>query len=155
IGLRALLAASAALLLWAGACEAAEIKVLSSNGVTQVMHVLAPRFEQASGSHLAIDFSVAGLLKKRIEGGEAGDVAILTAGAIDDLLKSGKLVGKRADIARSGVGVSIRAGASKPDISTAEAFKQTMLAARSVAYTTEGASGQYFAGVLQRLGIAE
>jgi molybdate transport system substrate-binding protein len=74
---------------------------------------------------------------------------------IDDLIKSGKASGPRLDLARSGIGVSIKKGARKPDISTAEAFKQTLLAAKSVAYTSTGASGVYFASLTEKLGIAD
>jgi molybdate transport system substrate-binding protein len=136
--------------------KAAEIKVLSTNGVTSVMRELGPEFERATGHKLVIRYDVTTALRNQIQGGETFDVAILTGPVTDELLKQGKLAaGTRADIARSGVGVAIRAGAPKPDISTVEAFKRTMLAAKSVAYTTQGASGIYFASVLQRLGIAE
>jgi molybdate transport system substrate-binding protein len=145
----------AMLALEGAAASAAEIKLLASNGVTAILRELGPEFERVSGNTLKIELDVASALKTRIEGGEAFDVAILTAGITDDLIKAGKLAGSRADIARSGVGVAIRAGAPKPDISTADAFKQTLLAAKSVAYTTQGASGQYFASLLVKLGIAD
>jgi molybdate transport system substrate-binding protein len=143
------------LLVHGVAAEAADIKVLSSNGVTAVLRELGPAFEHATGHRLVIRFDVANVLKTQIQGGETFDVAILTGQVTDELLAQGKIAaGTRADIARSGVGVAIRAGAPKPDISTAEAFKRTMLAAKSVAYTTQGASGMHFASVLERLGIA-
>jgi molybdate transport system substrate-binding protein len=90
---------------------------------------------------------------KRVAGGESGDVAIFTAAAIDDLIAQGK-VGRRVDLAHSGVGVAVRAGAPKPDIGTAEKFKAALLAAKSVAHSKTGASGLYFVGLIERLGIA-
>ena len=94
-------------------------------------------------------------MRKEIDAGAAFDVAILTAEVTDDLIKQGKVTGSRSDIAKSGVGVGVRAGAPKPDISTAEAFKRTLLSAKSVAYSAQGMSGVYFASLLQRLGIAD
>ena len=139
-----------------GPQAAVPIKVLSSNGVRAALCELGPQFEHATRHRLAIRFDVAQLLKAQILGGEAFDVAILTEPATDELLKAGRIVaGTRRDIARSGIGVAIRAGAPKPDIGTVEAFKRVLLGAESVANTTQGASGIYFAGVLERLGIAE
>ncbi|MGP0089323.1 MAG: substrate-binding domain-containing protein [Xanthobacteraceae bacterium] len=132
------------------------IKVLASNGVKAVLSELAPQFEQSTGGDLAVTFDRSSELKKRIEAGEIFDVAILTAPMIDDLIRQRKIAaGTVSNIARSGVGVAVRAGAPKPDIGTVEAFKRTLLDAKSVAYTTEGASGMHFASVLQRLRIAD
>jgi molybdate transport system substrate-binding protein len=143
----------------AGLCGAGagagEIKVLSTNGVKAIMEELGPQFERATGHKLVVTFEVTTALKKDIEAGATFDVTILTASAIDDLVKQGKAKGPGAAIAKSGVGVAVRAGAPKPDISTVEAFKRTLLAAKSVAYTTQGASGIYFVNVvIERLGIA-
>jgi molybdate transport system substrate-binding protein len=139
-----------------GRAGAAEIRLISSNGVSAVLSVLGPQFEKASGDTLVIHFDTANALKDKILAGEDFDVAILTGPIVDELIKAGKIAaGSRTDIARSGVGVAIRAGASRPDISTVEAFKHTLLAAKSVAYTTTGASGLYFAGLIERLGIAD
>jgi molybdate transport system substrate-binding protein len=132
------------------------IKVLASNGVKEVLLELAPQFEQLTGRNLAITFDRSSELKKQIEAGELFDVAILTGPMIDDLIQQRQIAaGTGANIARSGVGVAVRAGTPKPDIGTVEAFKRTLLGAKSLAYTTEGASGIYFASVLQRLGIAD
>ncbi len=132
-----------------------EIKVLSTNGVASLLRELAPQFERAAGHTLAITWGATNGLRKEIDAGAAFDVAILTAEVTDDLIRQGKIVGTRSDIAKSGVGVAIRAGARKPDISTVEAFKRTLLDAQSVAYSAHGMSGVYFASLLQRLGIAE
>ena len=133
-----------------------EITILSSNGVRGILNELGPAFERRSEQRLAVQFDAAAILRQRIENGAAFDVAILTAPIADDLIKAGKLVtATRADIARSGVGMAVRMGAPKPDISTPEAFKGALLAAQSVAYTTQGASGQYFASLLEKLGVAD
>jgi molybdate transport system substrate-binding protein len=136
--------------------RAGPVKVLASNGVKAVLRELAPQFERSTGHNLAITFDRSSELKKRIEAGELFDVAILTGPMIDGLMQQRKVAaGTGANMARSGVGVAVRAGAPKPDIGTVEAFKRALLDAKSVAYTTEGASGVYFASVLQRLRIAD
>ena len=138
------------------AAEAAEVKLMSANPMTEVMKELGPQFERATGHKLVIQYEVASVVKKRIDAGETFDVAILLPPLIEDLIKQGKIdVGTRADIARAGMGVGVRAGAPKPDISSVEAFKHALLNARSVAYSKVGASGVYFLGLLERLGIAE
>jgi molybdate transport system substrate-binding protein len=145
-----------AALLAAASVHAAEIKVLASNGVKAALEELAPAFERDSGNKLVMSFGLAAALKRQIEAGEAFDVAILTSAGIDDLAKQGKVDGgSRAAIARSGVGIGIRQGGPRPDISTALALKRTLLAAKSVSWAKEGQSGIYFASVLQRIGIAE
>jgi molybdate transport system substrate-binding protein len=133
-----------------------ELKVLSSNGVKGILRELGPVFEQGSSMRLTIELDAAAILKRKIEDGAAFDLTILTADIADELIKTGKLLGgTRTNIARSGVGVGVRGGAPKPDIGTTEALKRALLDARSVAYTTRGASGQYFAGLLEILGIAD
>ena len=135
--------------------EAADLKVLSGNGARAAIAELGARFERASGHKVTIAFAVNPEVRKRIEGGEAFDVAILNPPVLDALIKSGKVVGEtRSVIGRAGIGVAVRAGAPKPDISTVPAFKQALLQARSVAYPGEGASGKYFVSVVERLGIA-
>jgi molybdate transport system substrate-binding protein len=138
--------------------DAAEIKVLSSAALNGVMAELAPQFERATGHKLAIQFGAAATLKRRIDGGETPDVAILTPALIDDLIKQGKIApDTRANFSRSGLGVAVRAGAPKPDISTVDSFKKALMAARSIGYTDPalgGLSGVYTAGLLERLGIA-
>ena len=120
------------------------MKVLCTNGLKTVMLDLAPAFERTSGTKLAITW------------GSAADLVILTAEAIDDLIKRGKVVaGSRVDLARSGIGIAVRKGASKPDIGSPDALKQTLLAAKSVAHSKTGMSGIYFPTVLARLGITD
>jgi molybdate transport system substrate-binding protein len=118
---------------------------------------VVPEFEKA-GHKVVVENDTVGALTKRIEGGEAFDVAVLTPAAIDDLTKKGKLAdGSKTVLARVGVGVMVKAGAPAPDISTVEAFKRALTNAKSVAYidpASGGSSGIYVAGLLDRLGIA-
>ena len=148
--------AATIMLVQGAVASAAEIKVLSSNGVRSVLLELVPEFERTSGHTVTISHDSANRLTGRIKAGETADLAILTAPTIEELTKHGKVAaGSRVDLARSGVGVSVRAGSPKPDISSAEAFKRTLLDAKSVAYNSTGASGIHFAGLIERLGIAE
>jgi len=141
-------------LLLGGVAQATEITVLSSNGMAEVMKVLGPQFEAATGNRLIVHYDVANLLKARIAGGEPFDVAILTGPTMDEMVQAGKVdPTTRAVIARSGVGVAYKTGSTPPDIHDTAAFRSTMLAARSVAYTTAGASGLYFISVCEKLGI--
>lgn len=115
-------------LFTAGAVDAAEIKVLASNALKTALEELGPQFEKASEHKLSFTFNAAVPLKAEIEKGVAFDVAILSAPITEDLVKQGKLVAAtRADIARSGAGLAVKRGAPKPDISTTEAFKRTLL----------------------------
>jgi molybdate transport system substrate-binding protein len=155
---RARTAAAAALALIAafaaaGAAKGGEIKVLSTIGVKPALPEIVAEFERATGHKVAIVWGNAATLKTRYLEGEQADVAVLTAAAIDDLIKAGKVTGK-LDLARSGMGFAVKAGAPKPDISSPEALKRTLLAAKSVGYSSQGASGVYFVTVLERLGIA-
>ena len=146
----------AAVALVAGTAGAAEIKLSSSNAVKTVLEELVPQFEKATEHKVKITLGTAAGLKASIEKGEAFDVAILTGAGIDGLIKDGKVAaGSRADIARSGIGVAVKKGAPKPDISTTEAFKRTLLAAKSVGYVEQGASGIYLKALFERLGIAD
>ena len=136
----------------AGTVRADDIKVLSTIGVKPALPELVAEFERG-GHKISIVWGNAATLKSRYLEGEQADVAVLTAAAIDDLLKAGKVVG-RVDLARSGMGIGIKAGAPKPDISSPETFKRTLLAAKSIAYSSQGASGIYFVTLIERLGIA-
>ena len=148
--------AAIAAMLATTSVSAAEIKVLASNGVKEALLELAPAFERATGNKLVISFGLAAALKRQIEAGEAFDLAILPAAGLNDLAKQGKVDARgRAAIARSGVGIGIRKGARRPDIRTEQALRRTLLAADSITWAKEGQSGIYFAGLLQRIGIAE
>ncbi len=138
------------------AAEAAEVKVLCASATRRVMNEISPQFERATGHELLIKFETVGLLKRQIDGDETFDISIPTPSLIDDLVKEGKIAaGTRTDIGRSGLGVYVRTGAPKPDISSADAFKRTMLNAKSISYSKEGASSIYLVGLFKRLGIAE
>jgi len=145
----------AASLLLSAACNAAEIKVLSTQATEEAYRELAPQFEQASGHKVTTIFTGTLDVQKRIAAGESYDVIIMAGPAIDDYIKAGRIVpGSRVDLAKSGVGVAVRAGAPKPDIGSTEALKKTLLAATSIGYST-GPSGVYLAGLFARLGVAE
>jgi molybdate transport system substrate-binding protein len=136
--------------------EAADIRVLCSNGLKAVFEDLAPQFERASGHKVNVTFGLAAGFKQQIDGGATFDVAILTPALIDDLIKSGKLAADtRSVIARTGLGVMIRSGAKKPDVRSAEAFKNALLGAQSIAFAKEGASGVAFVATIEKLGIAQ
>jgi molybdate transport system substrate-binding protein len=136
--------------------EAAEVKVVSTLGLMGAARELAPRYERMAGTRIAADFAPTARLVERIRAGEAADVAILTAAGIDELTGEGTLArGSRVDLARSVVGVAVRAGAPRPDIGSAEAFTRALLGAGSLAYSRAGASGIFFAALVQRLGIAD
>ena len=150
------IAVLAVTLMGAGQAGAADITVLCSNGLRAVMQEMAPEFERASGHKLVVRYGLAAAFKQQIDAGEAFDVVVLTPPLIDDAIKRGLVVADtRSVIGRAGIGVAIRAGASRPDIGSTEAFKSALLAAKSVSFAKEGASGAYFAGLIGRLGIAD
>jgi molybdate transport system substrate-binding protein len=159
--MRTVLLGLAMVLMAAGAPRAAagaEIKVLTAGAFKQVLLALVPDFERATGHKVTVQNDTVGALTKRIAGGEAFDLAVLTPKAVDDLAKEGKFVaGRRANLARVAVGVVVKDGTPKPDIGSVAAFKQALLAAKSVAYidpAAGGSSGIYVAGLLDKLGIA-
>lgn len=136
------------------AAQAVELKVLSGNGSRPAVIALTKQFEQATGHKVTVDFFVNPDVKKKIEAGEYFDVTVLNPPVLDELIKQGKVVANsRAVIGRIGLGAAIKAGAPKPDISTPEGFKKTMLSINSVAYPGDGASGIYFVNLLDRMGI--
>jgi len=144
------------LLAACGATCAADIHVLSTNGMKHALEKLAPEFEATTKHKLALQFAPAADMKARIEKGEAFDLAFLTSAAIDDLIKQGRLVAAtRIDIAKAGAGVAIRRGAPRPDITTADAFKRTLLGARSITYVATGATGATMRKAFEQLGIAD
>ena len=156
--LRGLSLAALALALGAAVAPlaAAEIKVLTAGAMRGVLEALLPEFETSTGHKVALDNATAGALAKRIAGGEAFDLAIITPAVIDEAARRGKIAGPRVDLAKVGIGVAVKEGATAPDISTVEAFKQALLAAKSVAYIDPkagGSSGISFDGLIDRLGI--
>jgi molybdate transport system substrate-binding protein len=146
----------ALLLAYGALAEGAEIKILAASAMRGPINELSSDFERAVGHKLLIQYDAVGVLKRKIDAGEAFDVAILTPSLIDDLVKTGKVAADTyTDVARSALGVAIRAGRSKPDISSADAFKRALLAAKSITYAQEGTLAGYLEGVFERLGIGE
>ena len=139
-----------------GMIQAAEITILAGQGVVSAVRDLAPAFERASGHKVVVSFEVGPGLMNKVNSDAPADVVTHYPDMIDDLLKKGKVLARTGVvIARAGIGVAVRAGAPKPDISSADAFKRSMLAAKSVAYSRAGASGLYAAKLMERLGIAD
>lgn len=138
---------------------AAEIRVISGGAFKSVLAPMVAEFEKQTGHKVHMTFRTVGQNLKAVEGGEAFDVAVLTPQAIDDLAKAGKVMaGSRADLAKTGIGVVVKEGTPKPDIGSVDAFKRTLLAAKSVAYidpAAGGSSGIYVGKLLERLGIAK
>ena len=135
---------------------AAEIKVLCTNGVKAVVEELIPQFERTNtnGDKVVLQFEPSTQLRKRIDAGEPFDLVIMTTTLVDEEIKAGKLVAdSRTFIARSGLGVSIRAGAKKPNIATVDAFKRALLNADSITFAQQGASAQPFEVLVAKLGI--
>jgi molybdate transport system substrate-binding protein len=145
---------TAAALTFSTSALAAEITVLSTNALKTVLEDLAPKFEQSSENKLAITWGTAAALKVQIEKGAAFDVAVITDAGADDLIKQGKLASRTA-LARSGIAVAIKRGAPKPELRSADDFKKMVLAAKSIAWVEQGASGIYLKGVFERLGLTE
>jgi molybdate transport system substrate-binding protein len=138
-----------------GNASAADITVIASTAMTEVLQALVPMFERASGHKVIVSFQSGAVLPGKVRDGAPADLVVTTPDTIDALTKDGKLVaGSRVDFVRSGVGVAVRAGAPKPDIATPQAFKAALLAAKSVGIS-KGPSGVYLMNVLARLGIAE
>jgi molybdate transport system substrate-binding protein len=137
------------------AAAAAEIKVLCSNGLTAVMNDVVPQFERASGHSVSVQF-MGIALRKSIESGDAFDLAISQPDVVESLVKQGKLkAGTNVDVARTGMGVMVRAGAAKPDVTSIAAFKRALLDARSITYASDTAAGKYSEGVIERLGLTD
>jgi molybdate transport system substrate-binding protein len=156
----ALLTASISVLLLPKAQRAlaadAEVSVLCSNGFKAAMEKLQPEYEHSLGIKMNVTFGTSAKIKGAIEGGEAFDLAILTSPVIADLSKDGKIAaGTAVNIASSGIGMAVRAGTPKPDVSTPAAVKQTLLKAKSIAYVKEGASTPALVGMFNTLGISD
>ena len=153
----ALSAAAGLVCLWTLSTNAQgePLRLLVSNGLKGSMEALHPLCEQQIGRRLAIEFGSTASVRKRIEMGEAFDATMITVQAIDDLIKQGVLAGpSRVDIGRSELGIGIRSGAPKADVSTPAALKQTLLKTGSVTYPQDGASRGDIERMFDRLGIA-
>ena len=145
--------ATAALLLFTGVAQSAEVKLFASGALKEAYLELIPIFEKASGHTVKATWSNTTDIRKRVAEGEVADLVILGSDGADALIKDGKLVAStRTAFAKSGIYIAVRAGAPRPDIGSADAMKKALLAAKSVAYSG-GASGTYIVTMLQRLGI--
>jgi molybdate transport system substrate-binding protein len=153
----ALLAAIALLAAQAAPAQDAELRVICSNGFRAAFEKLLPQAERASGRKAKVQFGASRNLKASIEGGEEFDLAILTPSQIlQDLAKAGKIAaGTTVDLASTGIGVAARASAVKPDVSSASAIKQALLAAKSIGYVQVGAATPVVLEMLDRLGISQ
>ncbi len=146
--------AAACALLFSGIAGAAEINVISTQATQEAYLELVAQFEKASGHKVKTAFTGTLNVQKRLADGEPCDLIIMAGPAIDEQIKLGKAVaGSRVNLAQSGTGVAVRKGAAKPDIGSVEAFKKTLLSAKSIGYST-GPSGVYMLSVFDKLGIA-
>jgi molybdate transport system substrate-binding protein len=131
-----------------------EIKVLSSIATREAYLELVPQFESATGHKVATTWAGTTAIMQRMAAGERYDLVMISSTELDELTRQGKIIsGSRVDLAKSGIGFAVRAGASRPDIRSGEALKQALLAAKTVGYTS-GPSGVYMAGLIERMGIA-
>jgi molybdate transport system substrate-binding protein len=142
-------------LLMTQVTQAAEVKAFVTGAARAAYQTLTPQFERTSGHKLVTHFDLPPALIRKIDAGEPYDVIILSYD-VDALIKQGKVVAdSRTVFGRVGVGVAVRQGSPKPDFSTVEAFKRSLLDAKTIATSGEGSSGRYVASLIERLGIAE
>jgi len=137
-----------------GTAGAAEIKVIGSPGVREIYTRLVPEFEKATGNKVVTTWDGVTNVTKRVSAGETADLVLLPAANIDQLLNEGKLLGGRVDVAKSGIGVAIRAGAPKIDIATSDGLRKALLAAKSIAYSA-GPSGVHMVALIAEWGLTD
>ena len=130
-----------------------EIKVMLSAAFKEAYRELTPQFERATGHRIATAWVPSVKMLERLKGGEAVDLVILSAASLEELMKAG-IVAQRFDLVKSGIGIAVRSGAPKPDISSGDAVKRAVLAAKGIAYST-GPSGLYLIKLFERMGISE
>ncbi len=146
---------AASMILMAAAAHAAEIKVLASAAIKTAYLEVLPAFERTSGHKVITTWAPTAEMAQRVKDGEVVDLVIMAVEPVDELIKLGRIVaGSRVDLVRSGVGMAVQPGAARPDINTIEAFRRTLLAAKSITFST-GLSGVYMTGLFQRMGIAD
>ena len=135
--------------------NAAEIKVWTTRAIATVLAEIGSEFERTTGHKLRVTSDLPAGFARRLQAGEQCDILISGTAPVDEWIKAGRIIAEtRKDIARSGIGVGVRAGARKPDVSSVEAFKRALLEAKSIAFLRVG-SGIYMASLVERLGIAE
>ena len=138
------------------AAIAAEVKVMAGAAMRGAFGELVPQFERATGHKIAIEYGAGTTFRKQIEAGETFDLVMIDSAEVDELIKQGKIAGDtRADIVRAAIGVAVREGAPKPDISSVDAFKKTLLSVTSVTYAPDALYGRQLSQAFDRLGIAE
>src|SRR3954465_1376379 len=147
-------------LLIAGAAiaptAAAEIKVMAPRGIWTVLEEAGPAFEKATGHKINVSVDLAAVVTRRVNSGEAFDIAVATPQQIDQLVKEGKIAADtRANVTKAGIGVEVKKGAPKPDISTLEAFKRAMLNAKTIGYLKIGTSGQMVRDAFAKIGLTD
>jgi molybdate transport system substrate-binding protein len=138
----------------ATSASAAEIKVMAPRGIWTVLQEAGPAFEKATGHKINVSVDLAAVVTRRVNAGEAFDIAVATPQQIDALVKEGKL-DARSDLTKAGIGVEVKKGAPKPDVSTPDAFKRAMLAAKTIGYLKIGTSGAMAAAAIAKVGLTE
>ena len=151
------IAAAAALIVTTGSAHAAEIDAMITTAMKAAVDELAPPFERANGHVLRITYGPSGGLARRLNAGEPADLIVVDSKALDELIKQGKVAPGRTDVARTGIGIAVRKGAPKPDVSSPEALKRALLEARTVGHAAPAGgsiTAAHIERVFQRLGIA-
>ena len=154
---RLALLATAALLAASGTAPAAEIDALITTAMKAAIDELVPPFERANGHTVRVSYGPSGGVARRFLAGEPADVIVIDSGALDDLIRQGKVQPGRTDVARTGIGIAVRKGAPKPDVSSPDALRRALLAAKSVGHTAPAGGGITAAHVMKvfdKLGIA-
>jgi molybdate transport system substrate-binding protein len=147
----------AAMLIVTGPARAADIDALITTAMKAVVDELVPSFERDTGHTVRVSYGPSGGIARRFIGGEPADVIVIDSGALDDLIRQGKVLPDPTAIARTGIGICVRKGAPRPDVSTPEALKRTLLAAKSIAHTAPAGGGitaAHITKLFERLGIA-
>ena len=141
-----------------GRAQASEIKALITTAMDAAIVVLVPQFEKASGHKVTVSYDPSGGLARRLRGGEFADMILVASPELDKLIAEGKVTGNRIDVSRTGIGIAVKKGAPKPDVSTPEALKRTLLAAKSVGHTAPAGGGitaLHLLRTFEKLGVAQ
>src|SRR3984885_5879823 len=147
----------AAVLIGAAPAQAAEIEALITTAMEAVIVEIVPSFERDTGHAVRVSYGPSGGIARRFIGGEPAEAIVIDSGALDDLIRQGKVLPDPTGIARTGIGICVRKGAPRPDVSTPEAFKRALLAAKSIAHTAPAGGGitaAHITNLFERLGIA-
>lgn len=148
---------AAALIIAAASARAAEIDAMITTAMKAAVEELAPPFERASGHALRVVYGPSGGLARRLAGGEPTDLVIVESKVLDELIRQGRVAPGRTDLARTAIGIAVRKGALRPDVSSAEALKRALLAAKTIGHTAPaggGVTALHIEGVFEKLGIA-